>query len=227
MPFHPIREDEPVHIHRQNLPHWRQWGATYFVTARLRDSLPALALENWRLKRDAWLRSRGLSSASELTDLSESLRKEYDREFTAAFHALLDAGHGACVLSKEAVAKILIAKMTAGHGVDYHLDVWVIMPNHWHALLQPTPGRELGRILRSWKGASAREINRKLGREGPLWQAESFDHIVRSESHRDHFRSYIASNPGKARLKDGFCLGVGAESGLNVTQVFERLSRES
>ena len=41
MAFTPYNRDEPVHRHQLNLPHWRQWGRTYFITTRLADSIPA------------------------------------------------------------------------------------------------------------------------------------------------------------------------------------------
>ena len=44
-----------------------------------------------------------------------------------------------------------------------------------------------------------------------MWQAETFDHIVRSEAQFEHFRRYIAGNPGKAGLKEGFVLGQADE----------------
>lgn len=211
MEFQPFNPFESVQVCTRKLPHWRQQGTTYFVTARLADALPGLVIENWRLKRDAWLRSQGLTSTGELERLSDELRHEYHREFTARFHELLDAGHGDCLLRDHITATPLLNKLAAGHGSEYHLDGWVIMPNHFHALVSPFPTRRLATILQRWKGASAREINQLAGRSGPLWQKESFDHIVRSEAQRDHFRRYIALNPEKAGLQRGFLLGFGEQ----------------
>ena len=69
----------------------------------------------------------------------------------------------------------------------------------------------LGEIVRHWKGGSAFEMNRALGRKGQVWQAEPFDHIVRSEARLEHFRRYIAENPAKAGLRSGYVVGRGAE----------------
>ena len=99
--------------------------------------------------------------------------------------------------------------LTSGHGESYHLDAWVIMPNRLHALVEPMEGQTLGGIVKRWKGGSARKINLACGRTGSLWQAEAFDHIVRSEAQFKHFRRYITGNPEKAGLRDGFVLGVG------------------
>ena len=48
-PFGEIRKT------RHNLPHWQQPGATYFITYRLADSVPAHLLEEWNQQRAAWL----------------------------------------------------------------------------------------------------------------------------------------------------------------------------
>jgi putative transposase len=76
-------------------------------------------------------------------------------------------------------------------------------------LIEPAKDTLLGKVVQSWKGASAREINKLTGRHGTLWQKEAFDHIVRSEEQLEHFRRYIASNPSKAKLKTGFVLSSG------------------
>jgi hypothetical protein len=69
----------------------------------------------------------------------------------------------------------------------------------------------LGEIIRHWKGGSAHDINRLLQRRGALWQREPFDHIVRSEAQLERFRSCIAENPTKARLRSGYVVGHGGE----------------
>ncbi|WP_395739432.1 transposase [Prosthecobacter sp.] len=222
MPFQPFNPSRTVHKHRGSLPHWRQWDTTYFVTSRLADSLPADVLSAWRAKRDAWLGERGIASAQQLDQLPQDQRHAYHREFTARFHELLDSGHGECVLADPGYAAILSTKLISGHGTDYHIEAWVIMPNHLHALVQPAKGRQLGGIVQRWKGASAREINKARKTSGQLWQHELFDHIVRSEAQMDHYRHYIALNPTKAGLKSGFILGVGNETGLSAEVVLER-----
>src|SRR5262245_41506849 len=47
-----------------NLPHWFQPGATYFVTFRTEDSLPADVAESWHCRRDDWLRRQKISPIS-------------------------------------------------------------------------------------------------------------------------------------------------------------------
>lgn len=72
------------------------------------------------------------------------------------------------------------------------------MPNHVHLLI--LPGIATERLMKSLKGASAREAN-VLGRTGePFWQKESYDHWVRNPSEFQKIRRYIAANPVKAGL---------------------------
>ncbi len=222
MPFRPFNSNEKVERHYGKLPHWQQSGTTYFITSRLADSLPTRVLDHWKKLRDAWLNTHGITSVQQLDQLHEDQRHAYHSEFTARFHELLDAGHGACPLADPKHSTMLVSKLVAGHGADYQLDAWVIMPNHFHALVEPVEGRELGGIVQRCKGGSAREINRARGVTGKLWQHEPFDHIVRSEAQLDHFRRYIALNPAKAGLRAGYIIGIGTESDLSAEDVLER-----
>jgi REP element-mobilizing transposase RayT len=82
------------------------------------------------------------------------------------------------------------------HCVAYQ---YVIMANHVHLLIQPKIAPD--HLLKSLKGASAREANRMLGRTGePFWQKESYDHWVRNQEEFEKIRRYIENNPAKAGL---------------------------
>ena len=81
----------------------------------------------------------------------------------------------------------------------------VVMPDHVHALFIPLRDPDgwpfpLVDILQCCKSATAHRINRLLGLSGPVWQEESFDHVLRSsESFEDKYE-YIRQNPVKAGL---------------------------
>jgi len=55
----------------------------------------------------------------------------------------------------------------------------------------------------TWKRYTSRQINRRSGRTGEFWQVDQFDHLIRSPEEFEHYRRYIAENPGKAGLKKG------------------------
>lgn len=74
------------------------------------------------------------------------------------------------------------------------------MPNHVHALVEQFGGQRLDKIAQSWKSYTATEINRALGRSGPLWQREYFDRFMRDGEQLAATIAYIEANPVAAKL---------------------------
>jgi len=191
--FDALSQDEPIRFYRRHLPHWRQDGATYFVTFRLGDSLPQKCLLELAEYREAWLRSNN--------EPSEDDWEEHHKEAVRKVEKWLDQGHGACVLGRSAVARIVEGAMRHFDGDRYGLFSFVIMPNHVHALLRPSLGNELENVLQSWKGFTSLRINRLLETNGVLWQEESFDRLVRDSAHLRKVVKYIEANPTKIGKK--------------------------
>ena len=87
--------------------------------------------------------------------------------------------------------------------LKYDLQVAVIMPDHAHLILSPLINAaakqvySLAEIMDAIKGVSSHRINHQLGRHGRIWQAESFDHMLRSSESLDEKIAYILNNPGK------------------------------
>jgi len=52
--FRGLQEDLPLTSYVRNMPHWRQVGATYFVTFRLADSLPRSKLDELTSMKADW-----------------------------------------------------------------------------------------------------------------------------------------------------------------------------
>jgi type I restriction enzyme R subunit len=172
-----------------NLPHRRQEGVTYFVTFRLADSLPQAKLAQWQREREDWVRSHP-------EPWDSSSRSAYHRLFTARIEAWFDAGYGACILARPGVRAEIVRALQHFDGQRYWLDSWIVVPNHVHVLVTPSPDDMLSDILHSWKSYSAHALKAlSPGRCRRLWQKESFDHIVRSADHLQRFREYIARNP--------------------------------
>lgn len=216
-----FRPQDEFTIHHGHLPHWRQDRVTYFITTRLADSMPQEKLREWQNRRDTWLAAHGLQKPSELKNLPQDQQHEFHATFTQEWHQRLDAGFGECWLRRADVREILIHRLL----VESSLDAWVIMPNHLHAILAPE-SQGLGDVMQNWKGGSAFEINRLLGCSGPLWQKESYDHIVRSEAQLMHYRCYIAENPIKARLvPHEYAVGHGSQRFKVASALAEALSQ--
>jgi len=183
-----------VEITRRRLPHWQQQDATYFVTFRLADSIPADKLAYLEDERDRWL-------ASHPEPWSEEHKREYYSRFCIPIERWLDAGYGSCVLAKPEASAIVAQALKHFDGQRYQLRSWVVMPNHVHALVTPKEGHRLGDILHAWKRSTAREINRLRGRKGQLWQHGSYDHVVRNEESLYRIAAYVERNPEVAGIK--------------------------
>ena len=172
-----------------NLPHWEQGSVWYFVTFRLFDALPLAVVEEIKRERELWKQTHDLKC------LSTDERIEYHRLFSERYESLLDAGNGSCLLRESRNLEIVRKALRFFEGQRYNLDEFVIMPNHVHVLVKPLEEHRLVDILHSWKSYTANQINKRLQRTGPLWQHESYDHIVRNEMARNAIRRYIRENP--------------------------------
>ena len=77
---------------------------------------------------------------------------------------------------------------------------WVVMPDHVHLLYQTTAEELLGATLQSLKGASSHSLARRFGRTAPVWQHESYDHVVRTERELLETWRYVEANPVRRGL---------------------------
>lgn len=187
----PMFYDPTAELERRHgayLPHWKQAGRTYFVTFRLADSLPASALDELRAEREA-------AQASATGDPTRLRRQQRER-----VEAYLDAGVGDCLLARPACAELVANSLRHFDGQRYRLWAWCVMPNHVHAVVTHADGHALAGILHSWKSFTAHRINKLCGREGTVWQAEAFDHLVRHGAAFERYCAYIVSNPESAGL---------------------------
>ena len=77
---------------------------------------------------------------------------------------------------------------------------WVLMPDHLHMLVQLAEHAELPALMNRLKAATARSVNRQLGRSGPVWQQSFHDHLLRKEEDLKAVARYIVMNPLRAGL---------------------------
>ncbi len=186
------------------LPHWRIPGATYAVTFRIKDSLPASVLKEYERQR---------SLLHEQIDRGKQLRDEVRSLIESVIEPALHAAEGPRPLADAAIAAMVVGALKHFDGVRYDLLAWSVMPNHVHVLLTPHEGHELEEIIHSWKTHSATQANRMLGQSGTFWQEEYYDHIVRDGEDLKHQVSYILANPRKGWASEwtGSCIGLGLE----------------
>jgi REP element-mobilizing transposase RayT len=91
------------------------------------------------------------------------------------------------------------------NGRMFNLHAAVVMPDHAHIIYSPLRGEDgwsysLPEITKAFKGSAAWRINHMLARTGPVWQEESFDHVLRSNESLVGKVDYICQNPVRAGL---------------------------
>jgi REP element-mobilizing transposase RayT len=178
---------------RRRLPHYDPSVATYFVTACLAGSAPALG----RLS----LRREGAES---------SLRQQ---QVFRAREDWLDSHCTVRWLDDRRLAAIVAHEIRHRSNAWYDLHAYVVMPSHIHCIFSPrrdwaatlpaTPTSAAGArsmIMRSLKGRTAKACNRLLNTTGAFWQAESYDRAIRNEAELARFVTYVEFNPVKAGL---------------------------
>ena len=122
---------------------------------------------------------------------------EYHKRFSGAIDRYLDEGLGSCILKKPANAKIVGDAFQHFDHDRYLIHAWVIMPNHVHLLLSLKENIPLESIVTSWKRFTSRSIG-----EGPLWQHDYFDRLIRDWDHFLNVARCICNNPKKAKLPE-------------------------
>ena len=162
---------------RGYLPHCDKPGTLQMLTFRLADAMPASRRHEWEV----------------LFQIKDQ------REQRTRLEAYLDQGCGECLLKNPRAAEALEVVIHRFDSRRYRLAAWVVMPNHFHALVELWT-LPLGQLLKAWKGVSAHAINRVLDRSGQLWQEDYWDRYIRDGEHFGKARRYIESNPVKAGL---------------------------
>jgi len=177
---------------RRNLPHWLVADHSYFVTLRLKGTLPKKIIEEFRAQRNAQ-REEGAAEAQSL-DLAR-------RQF-ASIERILDSLGNIQWLENREVASIVWNNLEWLRGRGWMVYAGVLMSNHVHLLMRNEEGRtqEMLADLARFKNYTAREANKVLGRSGAFWAREDFDHWIRSREKFEGTVRYIANNPVKAGL---------------------------
>ncbi|TAG10184.1 MAG: alanine--tRNA ligase [Verrucomicrobia bacterium] len=96
------------------------------------------------------------------------------------------------------------------HGSRYILFAAVVMPDHFHLLIEPQPKEydplanpifwELAELMHSIKSFTAKEINKLTGTTGTVWQKDYHDRLIRSDSDLWEKFEYIITNPQRKEL---------------------------
>ena len=161
-------------VSRRNLPHWRRDGAIYWVTFRLADSLPQARLAQLRGEKEEWLQQN-----PEPWTLDQ--QRDHEARFGERVQQWLDAGYGSCTLARPDVRDAIRVCLTRFDGNRLHLHAAVIMPNHVHALIEPSSG----------EAQTGMSVSRRRGDTG----------IPAGDSHSDPQTGMSVSQPLSRLLK--------------------------
>ena len=92
----------------RHLPHWRQPGATYFVTFRQADSIPESVFVEWADIKKRWYKAHRLDPqwldcdeerfATEYVKIERGVRRAFERAQARMLHEELDKCRGSCIL---------------------------------------------------------------------------------------------------------------------------------
>jgi RecG-like helicase/REP element-mobilizing transposase RayT len=110
----------------------------------------------------------------------------------------------------ERARDVVIESIRRWDGRRYELFAACVMPDHVHLLIEPMVERQnesgssiffsLSKILHSIKSFTANRINKIEKVNEPVWKAESFDRMIRSESDLQEKFEYITRNPWDAGI---------------------------
>src|SRR5271169_4357363 len=105
------------------------------------------------------------------------------------------------LFQKPEVAQLLIVQLLDCRDRKfYKLHAFVVMPDHFHALLTPAENESLERAMQMIKGGSAHAIKQALNYASPVWQKGFHDRWIRdAEEYRTRW-DYVRSNPIGAKL---------------------------
>lgn len=81
-----------------------------------------------------------------------------------------------------------------------HCLCWVLMPDHWHGLVELGDGAELAYVMQRFKGVLSRRIGLHAALAGPLWMHGYHDHALRREEDLRTAADYVIANPVRAGL---------------------------
>ncbi len=190
-------------FYRRHLPHWQPRDAVYFVTFRLKNSLPIEVIKSLKEERER------TKAVLEEFPASEREMQNYleERRYFGKWDSYLDkAEFGPRWLAQPEIANIVKEAMHYRDGKVFDLHAFCIMSNHVHVIFEiieadcQSAQPDLSKVMQSLKRHTARQANLILGRQGAFWQDESYDHVIRNNEEYTRIVNYVLENPVKAGL---------------------------
>ena len=124
-------------------------------------------------------------------------------------------------------AKLFIDTLYHYRGSGYQLHAFVVMPDHFHALI--TPSGSLERAVQYIKGGFSHRVKVELASNMEVWQKGFSDHRIRDAEDLERHVDYIHFNPVRAGLcsRPEECEYSSAHSSFVADKVPQRLKPET
>ncbi len=219
--------------YRRHLPHWQPPGAMYHVTFRLKGSLPAKVVANLRDERENLNRESTVTKdKTKLTPKEADARRRYFERLESLLEghpfgpSLLRKPEIASIVDEalhyyDGKKYDLLAHCIMPNHVHAVFVCRVSRPDSSDDFLETSedfvtdnaeqgvdrtgvPSHVVSDLLGSIKKYTSRRANRLLGRSGPFWQDESYDHVIRNIDELERTIRYVLNNPVKARLVESW-----------------------
>ncbi len=160
--------------------------------------------------------------------------QDYDYSQNGAYFITLCAHNRECLFGEVVDGEMKLSALgqivrdewakTSVIRTEIELDEFVVMPNHFHAIVliiksdeqsrgnpvgahgraplpAPTlsrPPKSLGALVAGFKSAATKHINELRDTPGaPVWQRNYYEHVIRNKSALNDIRSYIQTNPAR------------------------------
>ena len=83
--------------------------------------------------------------------------------------------------------------------IPFKMLAYVILPDHFHFLIQPTGESNFSQILHALKLSFTNSYKRQINAKAPFifWQKRFWDHVIRNEADLENHIQYIHFNPVK------------------------------
>ncbi len=146
----------------------------------------------------------------------------YDYRESGFYFVTLCVHDRACILGEvvdgvmrlNGLGKVIAAewRRTADIRPQVVLNEFVVMPNHFHAIVTmevsrrgvlpyarpsfQSPSQTIGAVIRGFKSATTKRINEIRGTVGvAVWQRNYYEHVIRHENELTRIREYVVNNP--------------------------------
>lgn len=109
--------------------------------------------------------------------------------------------HGEPIFKSRELCLILVDNLKFYRNrMQFELYGYVIMPDHFHALIRPQGSTTISDIMRSIKSYSSKQIAEARGRRGRVWQSRFYEHVIRNGQGLLTKLEYLHNNPVRGGL---------------------------